>query len=249
MRARLLWYYLVLTLFCPAAQAADVVVAVAANFAPVLQRLVPAFEAASGHHVRVIIGSTGKLYAQIHQGAPFDVFLAADRRRPQRLERDGLTVAGSRFTYAVGRLALWGAASAVSSGLKGLVSSDIHRIAIAEPDVAPYGRAAYQALHRAGVWKSVQSKLIRGENISQAFHYVASGNADVGLVALSQILTYQSRGGGVSYYLVPTGDYTPLVQQAVQLRHGGNNPGASAFMAFMRSPQTRATIRDYGYGL
>jgi molybdate transport system substrate-binding protein len=249
MGARIFCYAIVLTVFCPTAQAADAVVAVAANFVPVLQRLAPDFEASSGDRLRIIPGSTGKLYAQIRQGAPFDVFLAADRRRPQRLEQDGLTVAGSRFTYAIGRLVLWGRAKAVQSGLKVLLSDDIHRIAIAEPEVAPYGHAAYEALRKAGLWQRLQSKLIRGESISQAFHFVASGNADVGLVALSEVLSYQSRSGDGSYYLVPAADYTPLEQQAVLLKRGGHNPAARAFLAFMKDPRTRATIRDYGYGL
>lgn len=249
MGARFFCYAIVITVFCSTARAADVAVAVAANFVPVLQRLVPDFEAASGDHIRIIPGSTGKLYAQIRQGAPFDVFLAADRRRPQRLEQDGLTVAGSRFTYAVGRLVLWGRAKAVQDGLQGLLSDDIHRIAIAEPEAAPYGHAAYEALRNARVWQSLQSKLIRGENISQAFHFVASGNADVGLVALSQVLTYQSHDAEGSYYLIPAKDYNPLEQQAVLLRRGGDNPAAAAFLVFLKDPRTRATIRDYGYGL
>ncbi len=249
MRARVLWYAIVLTAFCPAVRAADVVVAVAANFAPVLHKLAPDFEASSGDHIRIIPGSTGKLYAQIRQGAPFDVFLAADRRRPQRLEQDGLTVAGSRFTYAVGRLVLWGPAKAVRNGLKGLGSDDIHRIAIAEPEVAPYGHAAYEALRKAGIWKSLQSKVVRGENISQAFHFVASGNADVGLVALSEVLSYQAANGDASYYLIPINDYSPLEQQAVLLSRSKGNAAATAFMAFMKAPRTRATISRYGYGL
>lgn len=248
MGARAFLYAIVLTAVFTSARAADVVVAVAANFAPALHRLAPDFEASSGDRLRIIPGSTGKLYAQIRQGAPFDVFLAADRRRPRRLEADGLTVPGSRFTYAIGRLVLWGSAKAVGEGLPGLRRDDIHRIAIAEPQVAPYGHAAYEALQKAGLWQGLQSKLIRGESIGQAFHFVASGNADVGLVALSQVLAYQTRNAGGSYYLVPTGDYTPLVQQAVLLRRGGVNPAAKAFLAFMRDPHTRATIRDFGYG-
>jgi len=249
MRHSIIWYAIVLMAFCHTARAAEVVVAVAANFVPVLQKLVPDFESVSGHHIQIITGSTGKLYAQIRQGAPFDVFLAADRRRPLRLEQARLTVAGSRFTYAIGRLVLWGADKSVRNGLKGLASDGIHRIAIAEPETAPYGRAAYEALRTAGLWQTLQSKLIRGENISQAFHYVVSGNADVGLVALSQVLTYQSHAAGVSYHLVPATDYTALEQQAVLLQRGAGNPAATAFMAFMKAPHTRATIRDYGYGL
>jgi molybdate transport system substrate-binding protein len=232
---------------CPAARA-DVTVAVAANFEPVLQRLVPVFEAGSGQHLRIIPGSTGSLYAQIRQGAPFDVFLAADERRPRRLEEEGLIVAGSRFTYAVGRLVLWGPATWVRGGMVGLGDPVIKRIAIANPDTAPYGHAAFEALTAAGLWRAVQPKLIRGQAISQAFQYVATGNADVGLVALSQVISYHA-AAGFSYQLVPPDDYKPLTQQAVLLRSAGTNPGAVAFMTFLRAARTRDTIRDYGYGL
>ena len=228
--------------------AAEVRVAVAANFEPVLQRLTPAFERATGDKLIVTPGSTGKLYAQIAAGAPFDVFLAADARRPQRLEAQGLAVAGSRFTYAVGRLVLWMRRPTAARGLQGLTDPRIHRIAIANPDVAPYGEAAWEALQRGGVWQAVTGKLVYGENIGQAFHYVAAGSADAGLVAMSQLLTYAGPKAGTSYWPVPARDYTPLQQQAVLLRRAKDNAAAAAFLRFLKTAQTRAAIRRYGYG-
>lgn len=232
----------------PADTTAAVRVAVAANFAPVLRRLAPAFERGSGARLIISPGSTGGLYAQIVAGAPFDVFLAADVRRPQSLEAQGLTVAGSRFTYAVGRLVLWMRGPATAHGLRGLSDARVRRVAIANPAVAPYGQAARQALQHAGVWQAVKPKLIYGENIGQTFHYVATGGADAGLVAMSQLLTYTGSKLGTSYWPVPARDYTPLRQQAVLLRRAKGNAGAVDFLLFLRSAGTRAAIRRYGYG-
>lgn len=221
-------------------------VAVASNFAPVARRLAAQFEADTHHRVVLALGSTGKHAAQILHGAPFDVFLAADRARPRRLEQAGLTVPGSRFTYALGRLALW-------SPRPGLVDDQgavlrrlgAYRLAIANPRLAPYGRAARQVLQALGLWRPLQGRMIRGENIAQAFQFVNSGNAELGLVAWSQLQAPGVRGRG-SYWRVPERLYAPIEQQAVQLRP---KAAAAAFLRYLRGPRARALIGRFGYGL
>ena len=229
-------------LFAGAVQAGQARVAVAANFLPVLRELGAAF-AAGGHHLQISSGSTGKLYAQIVHGAPFDLFLAADQARPERLEREGRIVPGSRFTYAIGHLVLWSPApERFSDGLGWLREGRFQRLAIANPKTAPYGRAARQFLRHHDLWVHLQAKLVRGESVSQALQFVASGNADAGLVALSQV-----NGRAGSRWLVPATDHDPIVQQAVLLVHGADNPAARAFYAFLQSPPARRIIRAAGY--
>ena len=237
---------LCLCLLCLAAPlAADTLrVAVASNFVPVARELARGFERMSGHRVVLAPGSTGKHAAQILHGAPFDVFLAADRARPRRLEQAGVALPGTRFTYARGRLALWSPRPDLAArGEAALRRLGNNRLAIANPRLAPYGRAARQALRRLGLWRALQPALVRGENIAQAFQFVNSGNADLGLVAWSQLKAPGVRGRG-SHWLLPAALYDPIEQQAVQLRRG---EAAAAFLRYLRSPAARALIRQAGY--
>jgi len=190
----------------------------------------------------MIPGSTGKLYAQIVNGAPFDVFLAADVERPARLEADGRAVPGCRFTYALGRLALWSRdATRVDDAGEVLRSAEFNRLAIANPRLAPYGRAAREALLALGLWEALQPRLVLGENIAQTHVFVYTGNADLGFVAWSQIL---AGGAGGSHWLVPAALHEPVEQQAVALRDNGP---VRAFVDFLRSPDARQIIREFGY--
>ncbi|BCO32720.1 molybdate-binding periplasmic protein ModA [Thiohalobacter sp. COW1] len=227
------------------ATADTLTLAVASNFARPMQALVEAYEAEHPHRVRLSIGSTGKLYAQIRHGAPFDAFFAADRERPQRLESEGLAVSGSRFTYAVGRLVLWSPEPGriVAAG-KALGRDDYAHLAIANPRLAPYGLAARQALAEMGLWGHVQSRLVRGENIGQTFHFVSSGHAELGFVALSQLPRNAGNAISGSHWVVPASLYDPIEQQAVRL---SESTATRDFMRFMRSEQARTLIHGYGY--
>jgi molybdate transport system substrate-binding protein len=229
------------------AQANEVRAAVAANFAVAMNRLAPAFERATGHRLSVSFGSTGKLYAQITNGAPFDVLLAADDERPKKLETEGYSVRGTRFTYAVGHLVLWSPDPAIiDANGEVLRTGDFSRLAIANAKTAPYGAAAEQALRRLGVWERVTPRLVRGENISQTFQFVSSGNAALGLVAAAQVRALPAARHG-SQWLVPAQLHDPLLQDAVLLKHGANNVAARAFLEYLRSPQARLVIADLGY--
>jgi len=220
-------------------------IAVAANFYRPMQEIVSAYEKRSGNRVRLVNGSTGKLYAQIIEGAPFDIFFAADRRRPLKLEPQGLIQPGSRFTYATGKLVLYAIRKDIDlagHGLSILLDPGVKRIAIANPKTAPYGHAALQALKSSNIYGRIESKLVYGENIGQTFLFIRSGNADVGLVAASS--AYHAAGKAIA---VPSTDYDPIIQQAVLLRRAG--PAARAFVAFFSTPKVHAVIRKYGYGL
>lgn len=231
-------------LSAPALQAVTIKVAVASNFTTAARSIAARFQQQSGHRVRLSFGSTGRHYAQIAHGAPFDIFLAADRERPQRLEAEGLAVAGSRFTYAFGRLALWSPqAGLLDDESHGLATPDKRRIAIANPKLAPYGRAARQVLERLGLWQSVQDRLVRGENIGQTYHFVHSGGAALGFVALSQLRQPGTPDGG-SEWLPPAELYDPIEQQAVLLQ---DSDAARAFLDFLRSANGRAIIQAHGY--
>lgn len=229
--------------------AAEVLVAVAANFVAPLNALESEFEAGSGHTLKTAIGSTGKLYAQVVKGAPFDVMLAADEARPRRLEAEGHAVAGSRFTYAVGRLALWSrdANRIGADGSAALKAGDIRRVAMANPDLAPYGLAALQTLQSLGLATVLADRIVMGENIGQVFAMVGTGNADLGFVAMSSLLSATPSAGG-SYWMVPAHLHDPIRQDAVLLRHGAQNSAAVAFLNFLKSPRARATMARHGYG-
>ncbi len=226
--------------------AAEVRVAVAANFTHTLTRLQTQFETATAHRVTVISGSTGKLFAQITAGAPFDVLLSADTDAPTRLVASGLAVAQSQFTYARGRLVLWSAQADAARDAPQSLRRGTQRIALANPKHAPYGRAAEQALRALQVWESLQGRIVLGENVSQALQFAATGNALWALVGLAQVLDLppQQRGG---YWEVPRTLYQPITQDAVLLVHGRDNSAAQEFIAFLRSAAARALIQRDGY--
>lgn len=231
--------------------AGEVTLGVAANFTDTTRDLIKRFEADTGHRVLASFGSTGKLYAQIRNGAPFDVFMAADARRPQLIEQAGAGVAGSRFTYARGKLALWSpAAGAFSNGENYLENQPFARLAMANPKTAPYGLAARQVLAHLGLWQPLQPKLVRGDSIAQAFQFVVSGNAQAGFVARSQVIAWEAdlapseRG---SLWEIPQRLYQPIDQQVILLERGAGNDAARSWMAFLQSETAMAIIRDYGY--
>ena len=227
--------------------AGELRLAVAANFAAPAQRLASAFEQATGHRVRVSIGSTGALYAQIRHGAPFDVLLSAEDETPQKMEREGLGVAGTRVTYAIGRLVLWSRQpDRVDAQGAVLRQPRIERLAIANPKLAPYGLAAVQTLSHMGLWPSLQSQVVMGENIAQTHQFVSTGNAPMGFVALSQVWA-QGRIREGSAWIVPADWHQPIRQDAIVLPPGRDNPAAQAWMAYLRSDGARALIRAHGY--
>ncbi len=245
---KILWLGALL-LTVPSVQAGEVRVAVAANFTAPMQEIVPLFEQASGHKVSLSFGSTGKFYAQIKQGAPYDVFVAADTRTPQKLDGDGLAVPGSRFVYALGKLVLWSAQPGVVDSQGAVLrKGDFNKLAIADPKLAPYGAAAQQTLEELGLWQVVQARLVRGDNITQTRQFAATGNAELGFIALSQI----TKAGKVregSWWIVPSHYYAPIEQSAVLLSNAADAEAAQAFLAFLKGPQAAAVIRSYGYEL
>ena len=232
----------------PAANSEPLTIAAASNFARPARELAALFEESSGHPVRISTASTGKLYAQIENGAPFDVLLAADKKRPQLLEERGQGAAGTRFTYAVGHLVLWSRDMAlVNVDCKAqLESPGKHRIAIANPLTAPYGAAAKEFLTHAGRWESLQSHLVYGENIAQTLHFVVSGNASLGLIARSQA-TDARLPEATCNWPVPESMHEPLEQQAILLRRAQDNRAAAGFLKFLRSAGAREVIVAHGY--
>jgi len=225
--------------------AAEIQVAVASNFSQVVGILASRFEATTGHRVSVIPGSTGKHYAQIRNGAPFDVFLAADALHPQRLEDGGLAIPGSRFTYAVGELVLWSPREDyVDDQGEVLENGEFRHLGIANPGLAPYGLAAREALESLGLWEGLQDRMVRGENIGQAYQFVASGNAELGFVALSQVMKPGREVAAGSIWLVPQELYTPIEQQAVLVQ---DNAAAREFIEFIESAEARRIIQENGY--
>ena len=244
------WFMALLTVasISHPAMADEVRVAVAANFTGAAQELAPLFEKLTGHSVKISFGSTGKLYTQIENGAPFDVFLAADSRRPKKAEDEGLAVAGTRFTYAKGKLVLWSPKKGIfKDGEAYLKKRSFSRVALANPKTAPYGLAAEQVLEHLGLWGDVQGKLVRGDSIAQTFQFVATGNAELGFVAYSQIMKWKDRDG--SLWIVPDSYYAPIEQQAVLLKKGADNPAARAFVEFLEGVKARSVIEGFGYGL
>lgn len=228
-------------------QAAEVMAAVAANFTAPMKMLAKSFEQDTGHKLVLSFGSTGSFYAQIKNGAPFDVLLAADSDTPLRLEKDGLGVAGSRFTYATGRLVLWSPkAGVVDDQGSVLRNGKFQRLAIANPKLAPYGAAAMQVLANLGLEATVQPKLVQGENIAQAYQFTASENAQIGFVALSQVFMQGHISQG-SAWVVPAHLHAPLQQDAIVLRKGQDNPGAQALMVYLQSEKARRTLQTFGY--
>jgi molybdate transport system substrate-binding protein len=236
-----------LLLALPAARAEEVVAAVAANFAAAMARIEPAFEQASGHQLTVVLGSSGKFLQQIQQGAPFDVFLSADAERPELLARSNLGVPASRFTYAIGRLALWSPqADAFSDGETYLKAGAFRHLAIANPAVAPYGVAAQRTLEQLGLWAGLQEKIVRAEDIGQVYAMAGSGAAEAAFVAYSAVLAGNKPG---SQWLMPQTLYPPLKQDAILITRAQNNPAAKALLDYLKTPAARDVIESLGYDL
>lgn len=229
------------------AHADTVSVAVAANFTAPMQKIAAAFEADTGHKAELSFGATGKFYAQITHGAPFQVLLSADDTTPARLEREGKAVANSRFTYAIGTLVLWSAQPGTVDA-KGdvLKSGDFKHLAIANPKLAPYGAAALQVMEKLGVATALQPRLVQGENIAQTFQFVSTGNAQLGFVALSQVMADGKIRSG-SAWQVPASLHEPIRQDAVLLMPGKDSAAASALLTYLRGSKARAIIQSYGY--
>ncbi len=227
-----------------AASAAETQVAVAANFTEPAKAIAAAFTRATGDTAVLSFGSSGAFYTQISHGAPFEVFLSADTERPKKAEDDGFAVRGSRFTYAVGRLVLYSATPGLVDARGAVLQRGAFtHLAIADPATAPYGVAAVETLTRLKLYDSVAAKLVRGSSITQTYQFVATGAADLGFVALSQVIDV--RGG--SRWVVPDADHAPIDQQAVLLKTGAANPAAVAFIAFLKTPAAVAIIRRFGY--
>ncbi len=230
-----------------AAQATEVQVAVAANFTSPMQEIAAEFTKDTGHKVLLASGATGKLYAQIKNGAPFEVFLAADDKTPARLESEGDTVPGSRFTYAIGTLVLWSAQPGlVDDQGKVLKNSKFKHLAITNPKTAPYGAAAVAALTKLGLFDTLQSKFVTGENVSQTYQFTFTGNAELGFIALSQIMTNGQSTGG-STWIVPASLHEPIRQDAVILTNGKDQPAAQALVEYLKGKKAAAIIQSYGY--
>lgn len=238
-----LWAFLSLAFAAPAG-AGEVTVAVAANFIAAARDIGAGFEAETGHRAVFSFGSTGQLYVQIAQGAPYEVFLAADRARPERAIEEGFAVAGSRFTYATGRIVLYSKDPTLVQGPETLSEAAFARIAIANPATAPYGAAAVETMTALGVYDALAARIVQGANIAQTYQFVETANAALGFVALSQIADHE-RG---SRWLVPESFHAPIAQDAVLLKAGAGNDAARAFLAFLRSPAARAIKEKYGYG-
>lgn len=232
-----------------AASADDVQVAVAANFTAPMQKILLQFEKDTGHKAIVTFGATGKFYAQIKNGAPFEVFLAADDKTPARLEKETFTVAGSRFTYAIGKLVLWSAKSAFVDGQGDVLKKgDFQYLSIANPKLAPYGAAAVETLKALGLLDALQPKFVQAENISQAFQFVSSGNAPLGFVAMSQVYENGKLKSG-SAWIIPSKLYNPIRQDGVILDKGRGKPAAQALVKYLQRDKIKMLIQSYGYDL
>ena len=226
------------------ALAAQTQVAVAANFTEPAKAIAAAFKAASGHTAVLSFGSSGQFYAQMAHGAPYEVFLSADADRPRKAEQDGLGVTGSRFTYAIGRLVLYSKTPGLVDGAGAVLSGGkFRKVSIADPTAAPYGAAATQTIQKLGIYGALKPKIVMGSSITQAYQFVDTGAAELGFVALSQVINVP----GGSRWLVPAADHAPIDQQAILLYAGQANPAARAFLAFLKSPAAVAIIKSYGY--
>lgn len=228
------------------AWAEDVQVAVAANFTKPMEKIAADFEKATGNKVMTSFGASGKLVEQMKNGAPFEIFLSADQKNPLKLEEEKLDVPGSRFTYAVGKLVLWSAKpGSVDDKGDVLKTADFQHIAIADPKTAPYGKAALDTMTKLGLLETLQPKIVQGDSIAQTKEFVSSGNAELGFVALSQVIKDSSG----SSWTVPQALYEPLYQDAILLKTGENSPAAKALLAYLKSAPAQAVIKAFGYEL
>lgn len=230
----------------------EIQIAVAANFTAPMQEIASAFEKETGHKAQLVFGATGKLYAQIRNGAPFDVLLSADDTTPVKLESENEAVKDSHFTYATGKLALWSAtANLVDDKGAVLKNGNFKHLAIGNPDTTPYGAAAMQALEALGLLEAVQAKFVQGENITQTWQFVATGNAELGFVALSQVVTPNSNGeikiSNGSAWLVTPSLYKPLHQDVVLLSRARDKVAAKALLDYLKSKTAQDIIKSYGY--
>lgn len=229
--------------------AEEVQVAVAANFTLPMREIADDFEQATGHKVKLSFGATGKFYAQIRNGAPFDILLAADNTTPERMEKEGRGVPGSRFTYAIGKLVLWSAQSGFVDDRGTVLRKNRYRhLSIANPKLAPYGVAAIEVLTRLKLLPTVQPRFVQGESIAQTYQFTATGNAELGFVALSQVYREGKIRSG-SAWIVPADLYSPIKQDAVLLTKAKDNAGAVALMDYLKGNEAKAVIQSYGYGL
>jgi molybdate transport system substrate-binding protein len=227
-----------------AANAADTNVAFAANFTEPAKEIAQLFQSKTGDRAILSFGATGQFYTQITQAAPFQVFLSADQSTPKKLVDEGLGVAESLFTYAVGKLVLFSTNATIVTGEQTLRDGKFNKIAIADPATAPYGTAAVEVMKALSVYDALASKIVQGSNIAQTFQFVETGNAELGFVALSQVI--EKRGG--SRWIVPANLYSPIRQDAVLLRSGADSQAAKAFLAFMKGPEAAKVIEKFGYG-
>ncbi len=227
------------------ARAADVPVAVAANFTEPAKEIAVLFEQKTGHRAVLSFGATGQFFAQISQGAPFEVFFSADQTTPRKAIDDGFAVAGTSYTYAVGKLVLFSAEAGLTLNEQALREGRFDKVAIANPASAPYGAAAVETMKAVGAYDALAPKIVQGANINQTYQFVDTGNARVGFVALSQVIT---RAGG-SRWIVPQNLYAPIKQDAVLLKRGENSEAAKAFLAFVRSPDAIRIIETFGYAI
>jgi molybdate transport system substrate-binding protein len=244
-----LFLALACSVFVAEAVAGEVTVAVAANFTGPMQKIAQEFERDTGHKAQLAFGSTGKFYAQIKNGAPFEVLLAADDETPAQLEKEGFALSGTRFTYATGRLALWSKNPyLVDDKGEVLRSNRFEKLAIADPKLAPYGVAAMEVIQHLGVQAKVTPKLVQGESIGQTYQFISTENAQLGFVALSQI-SFDGRISLGSAWVVPLSMYTPLKQDALLLNAGKDNAAALALMKYLQADKAKTIIRQYGYAL
>jgi molybdate transport system substrate-binding protein len=238
-----------LVVIAPSVFAETVLVAVASNFTKPMTEIAEAFEKATGHSAKLSFGSSGKFVSQLENGAPFEVFLSADDEKPLKLEQADLAVAGSRFTYALGTLVLWSAKPGYVDDQGQILSKGgFQHLALADPKLAPYGVAALEVLKSLGLQEKLQALFVQGENISQAHQYVITGNAELGFVALSQVIANGKIAEG-SGWIIPVDRYAPIRQDAVLMKTGAENPAAAALLEYLKSAPALAIMQKYGYGL
>lgn len=242
--------FFALTAACIAtAQADEIQVAVAANFTAPMQQIAAQFEKDTGHKAALSFGATGKFYAQIVNGAPFEVLVAADDETPARLEKDGQGVAGTRFTYGIGKLVLWSTnPDLVDAKGEALKTASFKHLALANPKTAPYGAAAVEVMNKLGLLPNLQGRFVQGENIAQTYQFILSGNAELGFVALSQVFKDGKITSG-SAWIVPANLYEPIRQDAVLLAKGKDKPAATALLAYLKGEKGRSIIKSFGYEL
>lgn len=238
--------YAILLLTVELSFAGEIRVAVASNFTHTIKALAELFEQQNHHKVKLIFGASGRHYAQIKNGAPFDIFLSADSKRPEQLEADKLILKDSRFTYAIGKLVLWSPDNKlIETDAKVLEQGSFSHIAIANHKLAPYGKAAYEFLNKRKLWDKLKTRVVRGENIAQTFQFIKSGNAQLGFVALSQTKHFDKNNTG-SLWRIPESMYQPIKQQAVLLK---NTPANNSFIKFLQGNTAKKVILNAGYGL